>query len=75
MKLIDRTKLRRAMFTNKFSHAKLAEESGCSRASIYNKVNGVRDFSESETVNLLKLFGSSIFFTDTCHQIDNKPKN
>lgn len=39
--------------------------------SFYNKINGKREFTESEIYALVSLFGSSIFFDYACLEIPN----
>jgi len=40
--------------------------------SFYNKINGKREFTESEIYSLVSLFGNSIFFDYACLGIPNK---
>lgn len=45
-----------------------------SDVSFYNKINGKREFTESEITTLVAVFGSSIFFNFNCYVKPSKGK-
>lgn len=68
--MIDRTKLRREMFSKNINMVQLAALTGLSRSQIYKKISGRILFKEDEIVHLIQLFGACIFFDNILSQIE-----
>ena len=60
--LINRDELKAQMIRKHYSRVKMSKVLGVSLRSYQDKLNGVREFKESEIVKLVALFGNTIFF-------------
>jgi plasmid maintenance system antidote protein VapI len=61
MELIDRDKLCGKMRECHITYDDLAKVLGITRNSVFNKISGKYDFTESEIAKLQKRFGKAIF--------------
>jgi DNA-binding XRE family transcriptional regulator len=61
MEIIDRNKLRGSIRANGMTQADLAKMLEISPNSIYNKLSGKTEFTESEIAKLRTHFGKEIF--------------
>lgn len=64
--IIDRDMLKSKMVLKHITTKELCELLKITDVSFYNKVNGKREFNESEICNLVSIFGNSIFFDKCC---------
>ena len=70
--LIDRDVVRAQMILRHLSVKDVCELLKITDVSFYNKINGKREFTETEICNLVSLFGKSIFFRYCCLVFPNK---
>lgn len=69
--IVNRDVVRSKMVLKHISVKHVCELLGITDVSFYNKINGKREFTETEICNLVSLFGNSIFFDFCCLE---KPK-
>lgn len=69
--IVNRDVVRSKMVLKHISVQHICELLGITDVSFYNKINGKREFTETEICNLVSLFGNSIFFDFCCLE---KPK-
>lgn len=70
--LINRKVVRSKMVLKGMTVKELCDILDMTDVSFYNKINGKREFTESEIFKLISLFGNSIFFDYVCLEIPNK---
>ena len=71
-KLINRDKVRGCMAEQKLTQEHISEYLGISRASFFNKMQCLTEFTEAEILLLKKKFGDVIFLNNLVANIENK---
>lgn len=69
--LINRDELKAQTIRNHYSREQMSNVLGISLRAYNDKLNGKREFKESEVYKLVSMFGTSIFF-DVCISVFRK---
>ena len=72
--IINRDVVRARMVLKHISVKDVCELLNITDVSFYNKINGKREFTETEICNLVSIFGNSIFFDLCCLEKPNKER-
>ncbi len=65
--LIDRKMVKSKMILQGISTIEICDLLQITDTSFYNKINGKREFTETEISTLVAIFGTSIFFDNACY--------